>query len=124
MGDIFFVIRMSIYTVIMIIILQVKVGPTTLEEKLYQFTHQSQLAGAIQGVAQGAARFVGLQYNNLTGHVKSRFVEQHSSTQRPGDRLESKIEELKNSLNKQWEKKKQVIKEEILETEEEVTEDL
>ena len=112
MGDLFFVIKMSIYTLVLIIILQVKVGPTTLEQKLYNVTHQSELAGVIQGVAQGAAHFIGVQYNHLAGRVKNtKFLKQHSSTHRPGDRLKNKFEELKTSINQKWEEKKDQIPE-------------
>lgn len=103
MGDILFVLKMCIYTLVLIVILQVKVGPTTLEQKLYEFTHNSQIAGQLQGVAQGAAHFIGVQYNHLTGHMKSKYIDQHSSSQRPGNRLESKLKELKDSINSKWE---------------------
>ena len=102
MGDFFFILRMLVYTFIMVVILQVKVGPTTLEEKLYGFTHESQLAGTLQGVAQGAATFIGVQYNRLAGKIHSQYIEQHSSSQRPGERLQSKLREIKSSMNEKW----------------------
>ena len=103
MGDLLFVIKMAIYTLVLVIILQVKVGPTTLEQKLYHVTHQSELAGVIQGVAQSAAQFIGIQYNRLAGRVKNtKFLNQHNATQRPGNRLKNKFEELKTSINKKW----------------------
>lgn len=104
MGDLLFVLKMVVYTLVLVIILQVKVGPTTLEQKLHSFTHESQIAGTLQIVAEGAARFIGAQYNNFTGHLKSRFINQHSSSQRPGDRLQSKFKELKESINKHWDR--------------------
>ncbi len=113
MGDLFFLIKMTIYTVIVVILLQVKVGPTTLEQKLQELTHHSQLAGHIQGVAQGAAHFIGVQYNRITGHVQSKYIEQHSSSQRPGERLNVKLKELKKSLNKKWEKAEESIDSEL-----------
>ena len=100
MGDLIFVIKMCVYTLVLIVLLQVKLGPTTLEQKLYEFTHQSQLAGQLQGVAQGAAHFLGVQYNHLTGHLNSKYIDQHSSSQRPGSRLENKLKELKQSIKK------------------------
>lgn len=112
MGDLLFVIKMTIYTLILVVILQVKIGPTTLEQKLYNLTHQSQLAGAIQGVAQGAATFIGVQYNRATGHLKSKFIKQHSSDQRPGERLKVKLNELKKSINDKWEQSEEEKNEE------------
>lgn len=113
MGDIIFVIKMIVYTLVLIILLQVKIGPTTLEQKLYEFTHQSQMAGVAQSMAQGAARFIGVQYNNLTGHIKSDFINQHGSAQRPGERLQNKIIELKESINKNWKEHSQKTEESL-----------
>lgn len=113
MGDLFFVIRMTIYTLILVVIMQVKVGPTTLEQKVYEFTHHSQLAGSIQKVAQGAASFIGVQYRQLTGQMQSKYIEQLSASQRPGERLKAKIQELKKSMNKKWEENKSEISDQI-----------
>ncbi len=112
MGDIFFILRMIIYTLILVVILQVKVGPTTLEQKLHQMTHQSELAGSLQGVAQSAATFIGVQYNHLAGKIHSKYIEKHSAGQRPGERLKTKFEELKDSINKKWEKEEEAKQEE------------
>ena len=103
MGDLFFVLKMTIYTLVMIVLLQVKIGPTTLEQKLYEFTHHSQVAGTMQNVAQGAATFLGVQYNKVTGHINSNYIKKHSSSQRPGERLTGKFKELKDSINRKWE---------------------
>ncbi len=111
MGDLFFILKMMIYTLVLVVILQVKVGSTTLEQKLQSITHQSQLAGAVQGVAQGAATFIGVQYNKLAGKINSKYIEKHSSSNRPGSRLKNKFQELKESLNEKWEEEKNEIKE-------------
>ena len=103
MGDLFFLIRMTIYTLVFVMFLQIKVGDNTLEQKVIEFTHHSQIAGTMQSVAQGAATFVGIQYNRATSHLNSKYIEQHSKTQRPGNRLKNQLQELKKSINKKWE---------------------
>jgi hypothetical protein len=103
MGDLFFVLKMMIYTLILVVLLQVKVGPTTMEQKLQHLTHNSQLAGTLQAVAQGAATFVGAQYNRLAGSIHSKYIKKHSADNRPGERLQMKLDQLKESLNKKWE---------------------
>lgn len=113
MGDLFFLLKMTIYTVIIVVIMQVKVGPTTLEQKVIHWTHNSQAAGVLQNIARGATTFVGVQYRNLTGHVKSRFVEQNSATQIPGQRLKAKISEIKESLRDEWKETKSRAQKEI-----------
>ncbi len=103
MGDLFFVVKMMVYTLILVVILQVKVGPTTLEQKLQRLTHQSELAGTLQEVAQGAATFLGAQYNRLAGQINSKYIQKHSASQIPGQRLNNKLRELKQSINQKWE---------------------
>ena len=102
MGDIFFILRMAFYTLVLVIIMQVKIGPTTLEQKVIQLTHNSQAAGVIQGVAQGAVAFIGVQYNQATKHLKSQFIKDHGANNQPGTRLQEKLSELKESINKKW----------------------
>lgn len=106
MGDLFFILKMSVYTVIIVVLMQVKIGSTTVEQKVMEFTHQSQLAGSLQGVAQGAATFIGLQYKKIRGQVNSQYIKQHSRDQIPGERLKAKVEEIKESLKKNWKDKK------------------
>lgn len=108
MGEIFFFIRMAIYTLVFVIIMQVKVGPTTLEQKVIEFTHHSQMAGTIQKVAQGATIFIGAQYQKLMGHLNSKYIEQQSQTR--GDRLKQKIQEWKQTLDDEWKNNKGNIK--------------
>lgn len=103
MGDLFFLIRMTVYTLIFVMIMQIKIGTSTLEQKVIHITHESQMAGVFQNIAQGAATFIGVQYNRATDHLNSRYIEQHSSAQRPGQRLKTQLKELKKSINKKWE---------------------
>lgn len=115
MGDLLFLLKMTVYTVVIVILMQVKIGPTTLEQKVIEWTHHSQLAGVLQNVASGATTFVGVQYRNLTGHVKSRFVERNSASQIPGQRLKVKISEIKKSLNENWNEAKEEVQGQISE---------
>lgn len=103
MGDLFFVIKMTVYTLILVILMQIKIGSTTLEQKVIEVTHHSQLAGYLQEVAQGAATFVGNQYTRLTGKIKKTpFVEKYSSGQKPGERLKHQWKSLQKSIRDKW----------------------
>ena len=118
MGDLFFLLRMTIYTLVFVMFMQVKIGDSTLEQRVIHFTHHSQIAGTMQSVAQGAATFIGIQYNRATSHLNSKYIEQHSKTQRPGNRLKNQLQELKKSINKKWEdaevkEKMEKIKDEV-----------
>ena len=103
MGDLFFILRMAIYTFFLVVILQVKVGSSTLEQKLHNLTHQSELAGFTQGIAQGGAAFIGKQYSRLTGNINSKFFNKLSSSERPGQRLQHKLKDFSETLDKKWE---------------------
>lgn len=123
MGDLFFIVRMGIYTVFIVLLMQVKIGPQTVEERVVDFTHRSQFSNVIQDVAQGAVTFLGAQYNKLAGHVNTSFTRQHSSDQIPGKRLQSQLNKLKSSVRSRWDEGKEKVKETVDEKIDEVAED-
>ena len=98
MGDIFFVIRMAVYTVILVIVMQVKIGPTTLEEKVIQFTHNSSFSENIQNIAEGAVKILGIAYNKTVQNVDTAFSKNHIKENIPGRRLEKTFSKTKNIL--------------------------
>jgi len=91
MGDFFFVIKMAVYTFIIVIIMQVKVGSTTLENRVIELTHRSEVGQSLQKVAESAAAFIGIQYRRVAAHFKGRYFERNSSSQIPGQRLREKF---------------------------------
>lgn len=103
MGDLFFVLKMSVFTVVIVLLMQIKVGSQTLEQRFIDITHQSQVAGMIQGVSQNAATFLGDQYNNITGLVGDKFPKFPKNNLQPRERLKTKIQEIKDSINSEWE---------------------
>ena len=103
MGDLFFVIKMFIYTLILVVFMQVKVGTTTVEEKILYWTHQSELAGNFQNIAQGAIRFMSDQIYWFKGKVQGKVMDKIDGSSRPGSRLKSKVKEIKDNFNKQFE---------------------
>ena len=95
MGDLFFIIKMAIYTFIIVVIMQVKVGSTTLETKVIELTHRSEVGQSMQKVAESGAEFVAIQYRKLASHFQSRYFERNSSSQIPGQRLREKFKSWK-----------------------------
>ena len=98
MGDLFFIARMSVYTVFIVLFMQVKIGSGTIEDRVIQFTHQSQFASLIKDYAGGAVTFIGNQYNRLVRDVDTRFTRKHSDDQIPGKRLQAKLKKIKESF--------------------------
>ena len=98
MGDIFFIIRMAVYTVVLVIVMQVKIGPTTIEEKVIDFTHNSSFSETIQKVAEGAVRIIGIGYNKTVQNVESAFSKNHLKENIPGQRLKETLGSTKSTL--------------------------
>lgn len=102
MGDLFFVLKMTIFTVIIVMIMQIKVGSSTLEHKIINLTHESKFAEVTQHVAQNAATFLGNQYTNLTGLISGKFPKFQQTRTQSKDRLKTKLQEIKDSINSEW----------------------
>ena len=102
MGDIFFVIRMCVYTTLIVLVMQIKIGSTTLEEKVTDWTHRSEFSVVVRELAEGAVSFLGVGYNRAIQNINSSFSRNHSSDQIPGQRLQKKIEKTKSFLKEQF----------------------
>ncbi|MEM7647265.1 MAG: hypothetical protein AAF203_10165 [Pseudomonadota bacterium] len=102
MGDLFFLIKMTIYTFIFVTLMQIKIGSSTLEQKVIHWTHHSTAASYFKDTAQGAVAFLGVQYNNISSKVKKPVMDRFSEAQRPGSRLRHKFQELKESVEEKW----------------------
>lgn len=59
MGDLFFFIKMLVYTFVLCLVLQARIAGVSLEERLKNITHRSELASEARLVAEGALRFIG-----------------------------------------------------------------
>ena len=102
MGDLFFVIKMGVYTFLLVILMQIKVGSTTIEQRVIEFTHHSTLAGHMQEVAEGAAHFFGVKYDWVLKKLKKPISDKISGENLTGQRLSNKLKEWKTTLNDQW----------------------
>lgn len=121
MGDIFFVLRMAVYTTLIILVMQIKVGPTTLEEKVTDWTHRSEFSMVVREVAEGAVSFLGIGYNRAVQNINSSFSKYHSSDQIPGQRLKKKMEKVKTFFKETFDDSKKSVEEsteEFLDSEE------
>jgi len=93
MGDIFFFLKMIVFTVLLVFVLQVKIGPTTLEEKVMSWTHKSEFSKVIQGVAAGGIKAIGIGYDKVRGLVTEKVSKEYSDSQAPGGRLKSTLDD-------------------------------
>jgi glycine cleavage system protein P-like pyridoxal-binding family len=100
MGDIFFVIKMMVYTFFVVVLMQVKIGSQTLEERAIDLTHRSQIGQSLQSVAQSGVQIISYQYQKMMGKVDLKFVKPPSLDQIPGQRLKAKIQTWKEDRKK------------------------
>lgn len=65
MGEFFFVIKMFVFTVFLVVLLQIKIGPHTLEERSIAWIHESALVDSLRNVASGAVKAGGNGFSYL-----------------------------------------------------------
>lgn len=85
MGTIFFVIKAAVLTVIVVMLLQVKIGPTTVEQKSHQFLRESAAIDVLRGVADGAVSFGAKAYFWAKGFVNKQLGSSSDAKARRSD---------------------------------------
>jgi len=99
MGDIFFFIKMLIFSFILILVLQVKIGEKTLEEKSMDYISQSSVLPVMQGVADGGVKVIGKVWNNTMKIFGGKITGIFNTDNIPGKRtLGIKMERSKKYL--------------------------
>lgn len=87
MTDFFFLIRISIWTVIVVTLMQVKVGPLTLEQKGYQFLAESSYGLEVRRTAEAVYKTLQIGFSKFGSLVATESAEQISKANLPGYRL-------------------------------------
>jgi hypothetical protein len=62
MGEFFFVLKTMVFTIALILCLQIKIGQTTIEQRSLTWMRQSIAIDALRGVADGAVSVAGEGY--------------------------------------------------------------
>ena len=106
MGNIFYVLKIGIVTVLVIVIMQINIGQETLENKAENFIRQSSIMEPIRQVADGGFVVAKNLYRKVVESIDSVVTQQFRSENAPGKR---KLVELKRSLafQKEQEQKKE-----------------
>lgn len=97
MGDLLFMIKTIVYTVFLVVFFQIKIGSTTIEQKVVQFTHESNIALRVQSSVQQFA-------DHVVGKIKNKAynLSPIQASKQPGSRLSNKYKEIKDSIREQW----------------------
>ena len=70
MADFFFVLKMFIFSIALILVMQVKIGPMSLEERSYIILQSSMVTHQLQKVADGGVK----AYRKVEGVVSDFYV--------------------------------------------------
>lgn len=118
MGDIFFFLKMLVFTVVFILMMQIKIGPTTVEQKALHWIHTTSVMKPVHEVAQGGVIAIKSLWKDIVGSIDSNVKRTFNSDSVPGKRslgIELKRSQayLKEAAAKAKEKAKDVVSEEI-----------
>ena len=86
MSEIFFILKSFFLTLVVIIIMQVKVGENTIEEKTLQWIESSPMVSPLQEVASGGVKVVQQAWKAVFGSLNSKFFSAVKDKNLPGKR--------------------------------------
>jgi hypothetical protein len=86
MRDLIFLLKIMGLTFVVVIILQIKVGEDTLEDRAMRFVAQSSLMAPVQDVADGLVVFLRQNFRDLTSKFKDNIAKPFKKEEAPGNR--------------------------------------
>lgn len=103
-GDILFFIKCLVMTFIVVILLQVKIGNMTLEERTKNWAAESSLVAPLEDVAKGGVKGIREAWKSLTGNFSKKIKNQFENNNVPGQRtLGVKLERSKKYISEKME---------------------
>jgi hypothetical protein len=86
MGDMLFVIRMLVLTVIVVIVMQVKIGDTTIEAQVQSWLSRSPAVETLREVAHSAVKVVSVGYKMAISLIDAKLSASFNREQMAGSR--------------------------------------
>jgi hypothetical protein len=106
MGSLWFVFKSFVLTLMIIMVLQLRFGETSLEQKLTVHAKNSGLIGTAQTMAEGVARITGDGWRNFVSFVNRIFRWESSdrkiSIERSRAYLKEQTEKARAEARRQW----------------------
>lgn len=96
MRDFFFVIKMALITLFIIMVMQIQVNNQTLEERSLAAIRTSPYIEELQKVADGGVIFAKRVWGTIAGYFNDEIFKGFKSDKRPGDRVRSGIDRSKS----------------------------
>lgn len=112
MGDLFFFLKCLFLTVVLVVLMQIRIGEYTLEDRFLNWAHESAIVTPLQDVAHGGAKVLRNTWRKLTSGISSKFNETLKSENFPGARtLGVGLERSQKVLEEQARKAKSKVEE-------------
>lgn len=125
MSDILFFIKTLFITFIFIVVLQVKVGDLTLEQRAAHWARTSEVMEPVKQAARGGVVVIHQTWNRLTSHLGDKAQAVFKSEDSPGRRhLKFQLDRSTKYLKEQAEKAKQLASKKAVVVKEKVSEKL
>lgn len=86
MGDLLFIIKCVALTFVFVLLMQIKIGPLTLEERAIQWTRESAIVAPIREAADGGVVAIRQAWQTVSQSVSSKFNSSLKSENWPGQR--------------------------------------
>ena len=86
MSDFFFAIRMFAFAVVLIVLMQIKIGDATVEQHSLEWIQTSSLVGGLRGVSDGAIKSTSQAVRWLTSSVDATVNRAFRKDSAPGRR--------------------------------------
>lgn len=111
MGSLIFFIKTMAITLIVVVLLQIKVGNETLEDKTLHFVYTSDLTTPLREAAEGGVVFIRDLWNKIAGNINTEFSRAIESKNRPGERrIGINLERSKEYLKEKSQRAAEVVK--------------
>ena len=105
MGEMFFIAKSLVITVVVIVVMQVKVGETTIEQKTLHWIESSPVVLPVQEVALGGVKVVRETWKKIFGNLNNKFWNSVDQQNAPGKRdLKFTLERSEEFLRRQADK--------------------
>lgn len=112
MGDLFFFAKMIVITVVVVVLMQIKIGDSTLEYKFLNWVHTSTALEPMQQAAQGAVAVVREVWKKVTDRFSDNVTKTFDKANQPGSRLNITLKRSQEYLQQQAEKARQKLQDE------------
>lgn len=86
MSDLLFIIRMVIITVVVVLLMQIKIGPATIEQHSTEWLHTSSVVTSLQGVSEGAVKILTQTYKTIVTSLDTNIGKVFRKDEMPGTR--------------------------------------